>query len=67
MSKTFDVMSEEERYTRIADLLRRRRSQREYAEDHRRRAAASVEKAAHHVNIIRELERELLQLGYPGY
>lgn len=55
-----------EEYIRIADLLRRRDNQREYAAENRKRIGEYTDKLAIHTNEINKIQRELVQLGYKG-
>lgn len=55
-----------EEYIRIADLLRRRDNQREYAAENRKRIGEYTDKLAIHINEINKIQRELVQLGYKG-
>lgn len=55
-----------EEYIRIADLLKRRDNQREYAAENRKRIGEYTDKLTIHTNEINKIQRELVQLGYKG-
>lgn len=59
-------MTEEERCLKIADLLKRRVSQREYAAYERDQIAKHQDSLDAHVRHIVETQRQLYELGYKG-
>lgn len=53
-------------YLAIADLLRRRDNQRQYANHHDNLAEKATAQAEHHREEIRVIQRKLYELGYTG-